>query len=145
MLAGAPPKDIPVGAIGVDYRIVGKLGVPIGTIVQVRCRVFVPSAEEQKYKNWDSDEEVEVVAVNGQNLPHPVRIQWGLFRTGSQAKPAAGEVLTVFGYETLVCSGAPAGMFDYVEPIQSKGFSIGSVLIVLAKEKLAERARPLSQ
>jgi len=134
-LNGRPPKSISLDEIGVQYEIIGRLGVPMGTIVKVVCRGYTPAEDDPLTKGGLWKLLVEVLAVDDRKLTKPMLIQWSVFSTDSIEQPEPGKEITVFCYESLHSSGVPYGADDYITAPQDTSWNLRSVLVALSKTK----------
>lgn len=86
---------------------IGLLKVPLGTVVTVKCRSFLPTEEESRMKDAFWERQVEIIEANGKALTPPVRIGWEELSYSFVKKPPIGTTIEVIGYETGSFDGIP--------------------------------------
>jgi hypothetical protein len=86
---------------------IGLLNVPLGTVVTVKCRSFLPTKEESGFKDAFWKRQVEIIEANGKALKPPVRIEWTELSYSPVDKPPVGTTIEVVGYETGSFDGIP--------------------------------------
>jgi hypothetical protein len=113
--------------------LIGKLGKPFGTVLRATCSGFVPTEDERRTKAEWWKNQVDIVAIEGKRVDPPIRIEWSTFEADTVKKPAAGETLEVWGYETGKFRGVPAEAFKHVPPMATTGFGFMSTFVALKK------------
>ena len=135
--AEGKPEAIPTDQIGHKYQLIGKLGVPLGTIVRVEG-VLVEGDLDRKI----GAPYLQVHRIDGKPVQQEVRIriepyynEWGkepLF--GAKKLPAlvTGALYEMEGYETGAFGGMPEGVWEKAGvAVQSGGdFGFGEHLEV---------------
>ena len=108
--------SLPQGRAESDNRIrveelktqlpIGLLKMPLGTVVTVKCRSFLPTEEESRNKDAFWKRQVEITEIDGKALEPPVRIEWD---TSSPLlkKPPVGTTIEAIGYESGSFHGIP--------------------------------------
>jgi hypothetical protein len=121
--------------------LIGELGEPFGKIVRVTCRGYVPTEDDKRTKDEGWKDLVEIFVIGDKLLEVPVRIEWSTFKTATVAKPAAGETLAVWGYETGGFEGTPGEVFEHVPAIADTGFGFVSTFVALKKVEAAKQTK----
>ena len=125
--------EVPLKDLGDSKVLIGKLGLPFGTIVRVTCRSFEPSEEEAKRKGDPWKSQVEITSIQGKPIDPPIRIEWGSFVPKEPAKPPVGENIEVWAYETGSFRGLPDGLLKYSDGHlpQGHGFCFVNKLVAI--------------
>lgn len=134
--AAAQVREISIAEVIAEEKVlIGKLGVPFGTIVQVKCQGIVPSENELKVKAPTWDQDVLVLSVNGKPLDPPARLRWSAARADdSLKKPDQGKIAEVFGYETGMFSGVPDRLHEYAPSWADTNFHFHCSFIALTDQ-----------
>jgi hypothetical protein len=142
-LAQADEKktEVPLKDFNDSKVLVGKLGVPFGTIVRVTCRSFEPGEDEAKRKGDPWKRQVEVTSIQGKPIDPAIRIEWGIPK--ELQKPPVGESIEVWAYETGSFRGLPNGLLKYSDGHlpQDHGFCFVNKLLVIRKVTPGDQAK----
>ena len=129
----AEKKEVRIEEFRENKVLVGLLGEPFGKVVRVSCRGYVPTEEDKRMKGEPWKDLVEIYVVGDRMLEVPIPIQWSSFMTAKVAKPAAGETLQVWGYETGGFEGTPPEAFQHVPSVADREFRFVSTFVALKK------------
>lgn len=129
--AALKPVEISVKDLPNDKVLVGKLGIPFGTIVRASCRGIIPTEDElERTKGRGWKEQIEILSVNGKLLDPPERLDWSSSRSDLE-KPAQGETREIFGYETGMFTGVPNRLSEYAPVWQDTSFHFACSFVPL--------------
>jgi hypothetical protein len=113
VLYAEEPQRVPVEQLGKTYQLIGKLGVPLGEVVQVEGVVV-----EGEFKGYEGGPNLRVQRINGKATQREIQIQihpyfseWGKKSSaGGYALPEleTGKTHRMEGYETGHYVGIPA-------------------------------------
>jgi hypothetical protein len=110
------PLDVPIGELGRKFRLVGKLGVPLGEMVTVQGVVIAGPD-----KGWDGGPNLRVQRINGRAIQRivelPLRPFFGDFDEGPAEdtrlpEPVCGRSYEFRAYETGGFVGTPFEAMD---------------------------------
>ena len=130
---GAEKEKVSIDEFRENKVLIGLLGEPFGKVVRVSCRGIAPTEEDKRMKGEPWKNQVEIFVIGERMLEVPVRIEWSAFQTATVAKPASGQTLQVWGYETGGFRGSPGEAFEYVPGIADRGFGFVSTFVALKK------------
>jgi len=112
----AEPQNIPISQLGKNYRLIGKLHVPLGEVVTVEGVVV-----EGPYKGYEGGFNLRVQRIQGKTTQEDIQIpispffyKWGEKATvGGNALPKIemGKTYEMEGYETGGYTGVPSEVF----------------------------------
>jgi hypothetical protein len=108
---GAEKEKVSIDEFRENKVLIGLLGEPFGKVVRVSCRGIAPTEE------------------------------WSAFQTATVAKPASGQTLQVWGYETGGFKGSPGEAFEHVPGIADRGFRFESTFVALKKVEAAKQTK----
>ena len=113
--------------------LIGKLGKPFGKVVRVTCRGIVPTEEEKnsKWQRWKS--QVDIIAIEGERVEPPIRLEWKTYTGQTPKKPEAGVSFEVLAYESGGFEGTPSKV---PRPRQDVGFAFECCLVALERVDL---------
>jgi hypothetical protein len=137
--AGEAPRDartgntsgpIPLAQVR-ERGIMGRLGVPMGTIVEVTGEVV----ENRSFAKGEATEPffLRVDTVDGTKLEHPQLYPSSAMPLARKAGLlSVGDPFRCVGYEVGYYHGSPPGEFKYIPSRADFGFGFASKFIVLA-------------
>ena len=68
---GEPPSRVPIASIGIDVELIGRSGMPLGTVFTVEAKIVIEKAKHHK----EGDRRFILIrAINGEPLKTPKRI-----------------------------------------------------------------------
>jgi hypothetical protein len=121
------PTSQPVSLDEVRERgVIGQLGVPLGTMVEVTGTV-VPNNSRRKADGGEPFF-LQIYAVDGKPLTKPVEYAFRERLPGYVTSPKVGESFDLRGYETGGYDGVP---LHYSAPWQDTGFYFTTKFLVL--------------
>lgn len=124
------PAEVDASAImSGGRRVVGLLGLPLGTVCRVAGAFLAGS--ELRQKAYDGVLLMRVLRVNGVELPQPVRLRFGDLHGGAPAGAAAGAPFDVLAYETGAYVGVPAEAWTHIPPAAASEHHLETSLVVL--------------
>lgn len=129
----AEKKEVSIEEFRENKVLTGLLGEPFGKVVRVSCRGYTPTEDDKRLKGEPWKDLVEIYVIGDRMLEVPVRIQWSSFMTATVAKPAPGETLQVWGYETGGFEGNPSEAFQHVPSVADREFRFVSTFVALKK------------
>ncbi len=134
-------EDIKADDIGEKITLVGRLGKPLGKIVEIECRGIPepPRGRRTKHPYWKDS--VEVTMVNGTRLKKPITIRFGSFVVGDVPIPKPGKSIRVVGYETGSFTGVPHEAFEHVPSIATIGYGFTTSFVALKEKKSPKGAK----
>ena len=107
-------REVPLKEFADSKVLIGKLGLPFGTIVRVTCRSYGANEEEANRKGGDpSKRQVEIISVQGKPIEPAIRIEWRIPK--ELQKPPVGESIEVWAYETGSFRGLPDELGKYAD------------------------------
>ena len=135
------PLDIPLSKLGSQYRLIGKLREPLGTVVTVQGIVV-----EGAFKGYEGGPNVRVQRINGRATQDDIQIRlhpyFGKFGEkafmGKQLpKLEDGQTYEFEGYESGEFVGIPKEAYERAgRPLQSTGFYFSHHYIVYQGKKI---------
>lgn len=107
--------------------VIGELGLPLGTLVEVEAEVF--SGTDLPSKSCWGDSLLRIRKLNGRSLPQAIVTRWKWMVTRN-ATELSGNI-TAVGYESGEFRGIPNGVFQYVKPFTCQGFCYSTCFVVV--------------
>src|SRR5262245_756297 len=135
------PQDVPLGRLGDKFRLIGKLGEPLGTVVTVHGFVA-----EGPFKGYEGGPNLRAQRINGTATQTDIQIclspYFGKFgeKVGEEVglpKLERGNTYEFEGYETGGFVGVPGRAYERAGiMIQTSGFYFRHELVVYKGKKI---------
>ena len=95
-IADDKKHDIPISKLGTEYRLIGKLGVPLGSVVTVQGIVV-----EGPHKGSEDGPNIRIQRVNGRSTQDDIQIKLDELTIFNHRLPklVAGKSYELTGYE----------------------------------------------